>query len=427
MSLYVAGKNKISGVISINGAKNSALPIMAATAMLDEPLVLHNIPDISDIKLMQDILAQCGGFSERIESHTLRINNKYLDKPYADYSLVSKMRASFFLLGPLLTRFNSVKISRPGGCNIGTRDIDIHLSGLEKLGVTIVQEAGYIIATRDKLKGTKIHLDYPSVGATENIMMAAVCAKGKTTITNAAQEPEIVDLANFLNACGANVTGAGTDTVIIQCTPKLTPPQSYAIIGDRIEAGTYLLAAAITRGNLTVEGIDPSFLLPVLDKLADVGFEITSLNNSITLNTPSSAVLKPVDIKTGPHPSFPTDLQAPFMSLLATIQGTSTICDTVFQTRFSHINELNRMGADIILEGNLSVIKGVPSLQGAQVSATDLRAGAALILAALGASGTTQIDNEQFIDRGYENVEGRLKKLGANIYRKETETSSIKL
>lgn len=421
MSLYVAGQNKISGTIKINGAKNSALPILAATAMLDEPIVLNNIPNISDIALMQEILAQCGGFSERVETHSIRLNNKYLDKPYADYSLVSKMRASFFLLGPLLARFNSVKISRPGGCNIGTRDIDIHISGLEKLGVEITQEAGYIIATREKMKGTKIHLDYPSVGATENIMMAAISAKGKTTITNAAQEPEIFDLANFLNACGAQIEGAGTDTIIVPYCAKLTPPPTYSIIGDRIEAGTFLLAAAITRGNLTITDIDPTFLLSVTNKLADTGFEISSTNDSITLNTPPSAILRPTDIKTGPHPSFPTDLQAPFMSLLATIPGTSTICDTVFQTRFSHINELNRMGADIILEGNLSVIKGVPSLQGTQVMATDLRAGAALVLAAMGAMGTTQIDSEHFIDRGYEDIEGRFKKLGANIYRKETQ------
>ncbi|NMB41958.1 MAG: UDP-N-acetylglucosamine 1-carboxyvinyltransferase [Firmicutes bacterium] len=410
----VEGGNKLEGSLSVKGAKNSTLPIMAASVLCSEDWVeLHNIPDISDMHVMAKILKSLGA---KVIYNENRLNLKVdaLHSCTIADELMREMRSSIFLMGPLLARLGEVKVTYPGGCSIGPRPVDLHLKGLEALGAKVREENGFITASASSLAGAKIHLDYPSVGATENLMMAAALAKGKTVISNAAKEPEIVDLQNFLNAMGANVRGAGTETLRILGVQKLGKC-SYRIIPDRIVAGTYLMAAAITGGRLLLKEIIPVHLDAVVAKMKEAGIEIRATEDSLEI---IGGKLKAVEtLRTLPYPGFPTDLQAPIMALLTVADGHSKIMESIFENRFKHVTELKRLNANISVEGRTAFIKGVKRLSGTEVEATDLRAGAALILAGLAAEGTTVINKINHIDRGYENIEHDLQQLGAKIKR----------
>jgi UDP-N-acetylglucosamine 1-carboxyvinyltransferase len=411
----VEGGNKLQGSLSVKGAKNSMLPIMAASVLncSQDDIVLHNIPDILDMHVMKKILQSLGA-KVSFKNNTLVINVKDVDSYTIADELMTEMRSSIFLMGPMLARLGKIRVTYPGGCSIGPRPIDLHFKGLEAMGVQIREEKGHILASAPELIGTEIHLDYPSVGATENLMMAAVLAKGKTIINNAAREPEIVDLQNFLNAMGAQVRGAGTETLRIVGVKELGNCK-YRIIPDRIVAGTYLMAAAITGGRLVLKDIIPSHLDAVVAKMREAGVIIEATEDSLEVIT---GELRAVEtLRTLPYPSFPTDLQAPMMALLTLAKGTSIITESVFEARFKHAAELNRLNASIIVEGRNAVIEGVNKLKGANVEATDLRAGAALILAGLAAEGTTVITGIKYIDRGYEYIEKDLQKVGARISR----------
>jgi len=411
----VEGGNKLQGSLSVKGAKNSMLPIMAASVLncSQDDIVLHNIPDILDMHVMKKILQSLGA-KVSFKNNTLVINVKDVDSYTIADELMTEMRSSIFLMGPMLARLGKIRVTYPGGCSIGPRPIDLHFKGLEAMGVQIREEKGHILASAPELIGTEIHLDYPSVGATENLMMAAVLAKGKTIINNAAREPEIVDLQNFLNAMGAQVRGAGTETLRIVGVKELGNCK-YRIIPDRIVAGTYLMAAAITGGRLILKDIIPSHLDAVVAKMREAGVIIEATEDSLEV---INGELRAVEtLRTLPYPSFPTDLQAPMMALLTLAKGTSIITESVFEARFKHAAELNRLNASIIVEGRNAVIEGVNKLKGADVEATDLRAGAALILAGLAAEGTTVITGIKYIDRGYEYIEKDLQKVGARISR----------
>jgi len=408
----VKGEVQLNGKIRVGGAKNAILPIMAATLLCSGISIIHDIPYLRDIKVMQDILALLGAKITR-EGSTLLIDTTNIQEIEIPEHLMREMRASVFLMGPLLGKFNKVKLSYPGGCAIGPRPIDLHIKALEKIGACVKESFGFIEATADCLTGGEINFDYPSVGATENAMMASVLANGPTVIRNAAREPEIYDLQVFLNKMGAKIAGAGTDTIRIYGSKKLVPVE-HTVISDRIQAGTFLIAAAITRGDVVVENILSEHLFSVIDKLKDIGAHITATNNCIRVK---AGDLRGVDIKTLPYPGFPTDLQAPLLSLLTIATGTSIITETIFENRFKHVNELIRMGAKIKVEGRTAIIRGMPQLTGAIVAATDLRAGGALVLAALAAEGTSEIENVYHIDRGYERLEEKLQSLGATISR----------
>lgn len=408
----VRGEVQLNGNIRVSGAKNAILPIMAATLLCSGISIIHDIPYLSDIKVMQDILTLLGAKITR-EGSTLIIDTTNIQEVEIPEHLMREMRASVFLMGPLLGKFNKVRLSYPGGCAIGPRPIDLHIKALEKIGARVKESFGFIEASADCLTGGEINFDYPSVGATENAMMASVLASGPTIIRNAAREPEIYDLQVFLNKMGAKITGAGTDTITIYGRKKLVPVEHTAM-SDRIQAGTFLVAAAITRGDIVVENIMPEHLFSVIDKLKDIGAQINIGNNCIRVK---AGDLRGVDIKTLPYPGFPTDLQAPLLSLLTIAAGTSIITETIFENRFKHVNELIRMGAKIKVEGRTAIIRGMPKLTGAIVAATDLRAGGALVLAALAAEGTSEIENVYHIDRGYEKLEEKLQILGANISR----------
>lgn len=408
----VTGEVQLCGKIRVGGAKNAALPIMAATLLCSGVSVVHDVPYLSDIKAMQDIMTLLGANIKR-EGRTLIIDSSNVHRVEVPEQLMREMRASVFLMGPLLGRFHKVRLSYPGGCAIGHRPIDLHLKALEKIGAKIKEKFGFIDAEADKLTGGEIYFDFPSVGATENAIMAAVMAKGITIICNAAREPEILDLQTFLNKMGAKITGAGSDTIRIEGVERLGAVE-HTIICDRIQAGTYLIAGAITRGDVVIENIVPEYLFSVIDKLEGIGSVIQVGENSIRVR---SKELRGVDIKTLPHPGFPTDLQAPILSLLTMAKGTSIITETIFENRFKHVDELMRMGAQIKVEGRTAIIRGVPKLTGTKVTAPDLRAGGALVLAALAAEGTTEIEQIYHIDRGYENFEEHLRSLGAHINR----------
>ncbi|MDO9536532.1 MAG: UDP-N-acetylglucosamine 1-carboxyvinyltransferase [Bacillota bacterium] len=411
----IEGGTKLEGSLSVKGAKNSMLPIMAASVLNcgQEDIVLHNIPDILDMHVMMKILQSLGA-KVNFKDNTLVINVKDVDSYSIADELMTEMRSSIFLMGPLLARLGKIRVTYPGGCSIGERPIDLHFKGLEAMGVKIREEKGHILASAPDLRGTEIHLDYPSVGATENLMMAAVLAKGKTVINNAAREPEIVDLQNFLNAMGAQVRGAGTETLRIMGVKELGKCK-YRIIPDRIVAGTYLMAAAITGSRLSLKDIISSHLDAVVAKMREAGVLIEATEDSLEV---INGELKAVEtLRTLPYPSFPTDLQAPMMALLTLAKGTSIITESVFEARFKHAAELNRLNAKILVEGRNAVIEGVNKLKGADVEATDLRAGAALILAGLAAEGTTVITGIKYIDRGYEYIEKDLQKVGARITR----------
>lgn len=404
----------LTGRVRVSGAKNSALPILAASLLGTEDIILDDVPKLRDVQVICEVLTSLGAKVEYLDERTIKINSKNVNKYETDYNLMSKMRASFLVMGPLLARLGKTKNSLPGGCAIGTRPIDLHLKGFKALGAEIDVDHGNISAYADKLIGDKIYLDFPSVGATENIMMAAVMAEGETVIDNAAMEPEIVDLANFLNKLGGDVKGAGTSTIKIKGV-KVLKGGRHSIIPDRIEAGTFMVAAAITKGDVIVENVISSHIKPVIAKLRETGCEV--IENGDSVRVIGSETIKAVDIKTMPYPGFPTDMQSQFMALLSVADGTSVCIETVFENRFMHVDELKRMGADIKIDGRSAIIQGVNTLTSAPVKATDLRAGAALILVGLVAEGTTEIDNIYHIDRGYDSVEDKFRSLGAKIYR----------
>ena len=413
--ILVEKSNPLKGTVKISGAKNSALPLLAASLLGTEDIILENVPKLKDVEIMCEVLRSLGAKVEYLEEDIIKINSANLNNYETEYELMSKMRASFLVMGPLLTRLGKTKNSLPGGCAIGTRPIDLHLKGFKALGATIDVTHGNIGAYADKLIGSKIYLDFPSVGATENIIMAAVMAEGETIIDNAAMEPEIVDLTNFLNKLGADVKGAGTSTIRVKGVDKLYGTE-HSIIPDRIEAGTFMVASAITGGDITIENVISSHLKPIIAKLQESGSEIIENDDSIRV---IGRELKPIDIKTLPYPGFPTDMQAQFMALMTVLEGTSVVIETVFENRFMHVDEFKRMGANIKIDGKSAIIEGVESLTSAPVKATDLRAGAALVLVGLIAEGVTEISNIHHIDRGYDGIEAKLQKLGARIYRKE--------
>jgi UDP-N-acetylglucosamine 1-carboxyvinyltransferase len=397
------------------GAKNAALPMIAATILSSESVVLKNLPYLQDITTMFELLGSMGAEIILNENMDFNISSNRLSDTEARYELVKTMRASILVLGPLVAKYGKARIALPGGCAIGSRPVNFHLDALEQLGAKIVLRNGYIEATADRLIGTKIKFDGVTVTGTENIMMAASLAEGTTHLTNVAKEPEIEDLANLLNAMGANIQGAGTEEIIISGVKELNGT-SFSIPADRIEAGTYLVAAAVTNGSVLVNGINPQRLTKVIQKLEESGATISTTKDSISLSMENKK-LKPVDITTAPFPEFPTDMQAQFSVMNAIASGTSNIYETVFENRFMHIQELNRMGCDIEINGNQAIIKGVDSLYGAEVMATDLRASASLILAGLCASGQTTVSRIYHIDRGYERIEEKLNYLGAEILR----------
>ena len=409
--IIVKKSNPLKGSVRIDGAKNAVLPIIAATLLAKGKSVLREVPNLKDVHVISDLLRHLGAEVE-YKGTTLTVDATNLTTYDAPYELVRKMRASFLVMGPLLARFNQTKISMPGGCAIGTRPIDLHLKGFKALGANIVMDHGFVEAKTDRLTGSKLYLDFPSVGATENIMMAAVLAEGTTIIENAAEEPEIVDLANFLNEMGADVKGAGTNTIRIRGVKELKATE-HDVIPDRIEAATFMVAAAMTKGDITVENVILEHLKPVTAKLREAGCEIIEMDNSIRVIGPEK--LKPIDIKTLPHPGFPTDVQAQFMAMLTVAGGTGVVIETVFENRFMHVAEFNRMGANIKIEGRTAVVEGVEELNGAKVNATDLRAGAALILCGLIAEGETEIGEIYHIQRGYVDIDKKITALGGNI------------
>lgn len=416
--LIIHGGHELHGRVKISGAKNAVLPIIAATLLAqDKPCVLDEVPYLNDVCTIAEVLRQLDAKVDfNRQQHTLFVDStvlKTVDAP--PYDLVRKMRASFVIMGPLLARYGKAKISMPGGCAIGTRPIDLHLKGFEALGAEIEIGHGFISATAPNgLKGTSIYLDFPSVGATENIIMAACMAEGQTILENAAQEPEIIDLANFLNIMGAKIRGAGTNVIKITGVPKLIG-HNYTIIPDRIEAGTYMVAVAMTGGDIYIENAISEHLKPVIAKLNEAGVKIEEDIDGIRVSCDKRP--KAIDIKTLPYPGFPTDMQAQFMAMLTIADGTGLVTETVFENRFMHVDELKRMGACIKVDGRTSIVEGVPSLNGCQVKATDLRAGAAMVLAGLVANGETEVSYIHHIDRGYDNLVEKLCGLGADICR----------
>lgn len=412
--LIISGGNRLQGTVKIDGAKNSALSIMAATLLTKDVCILRNVPRLTDVDIMAAVIRKLGVNVEWKGDNTLYIDSNDFNNYEAPYELVKMMRASILVMGPLLARLKRAKISLPGGCAIGARPVDYHIKGFEALGAQVEVEKGYIEAKVNKLKGDDIYLDFPSLGATENIMMAACFAEGITKIENAAKDPEVVELGRLLNKMGAKVKGLGTDLIKIKGVKELHGID-YAIIPDRIEAGTYMIAAAITRGNVLIEKADPLLLKPLIVKLEEAGVQIKLKKNLIKVTGPNR--IKAVDIKTLPFPGFPTDMQPQFMALSCVAKGTSVITETVFENRFVHTGDLIRMGADIKVEGHSTIIKGVKKLSAAPVMASDLRGGAALVLAGLAAEGTTELSRIYHLDRGYVKLEEKLTSLGADIKR----------
>lgn len=413
--LIVKGGNRLVGTVKTSGAKNAVLPIIAASILGTSPSRLDEIPALEDVRTICAVLECLGIKVDASEPHTLKIDSREITSCEAPYELVRSMRASFLVMGPLLARKGYARISQPGGCAIGTRPIDLHLKGFEALGVKIEQGHGYIEASAPEgMTGANIYLDFPSVGATENIMMAAAMANGTTVLENPAEEPEIVDLANYLNQMGARVRGAGTNVITIEGVSELHGVQ-HSVIPDRIEAGTYMIAAAMTGGDVIIKNVLPEHQKPLIAKLREAGALVEEDIDRI--HVVGSGRLKAVDIKTLPYPGFPTDMQAQMMAMLSVAEGRSKITETVFENRFMHVVELNRMGANITTEGRSAVITGPAHLTGCTVRATDLRAGAAMILAGLVAEGATEICDIYHIDRGYEEIAAKLTRLGADIKR----------
>ena len=420
MAKFLIQKSKpLKGEVHISGAKNSVLPLMAATILAGEKCAIQEVPNLLDVTVMEEILISLGGDVKHNEDGTLEVDMGSINSSEVGYDLATRMRASFLVMGPLLAVKGSAKVYMPGGCTIGERPIDLHLKGFEAMGVETVVKDNYVEAKTgpDGLLGASIYLDTPSVGATENIMMAAVLADGITYIENAAQEPEIVDLANFLNKMGASIKGAGTDIIKIEGVEKLKGTQ-HTVIPDRIETGTFMLAAAITRGELLLTNIVPDHVRAITAKLRECGVHIELTDEGLLVDATKKELVG-TDIKTLPYPGFPTDIQSPFMAFLTTVKGSSTVIETVFENRFMHVGELSRMGASIRIQGNKAVVHGGQALEGARVAATDLRAGAAMVLAGLVASGTTEVSSIYHIERGYEDFVEKFRGIGATILRIE--------
>ncbi|WP_425807060.1 UDP-N-acetylglucosamine 1-carboxyvinyltransferase [Desulfitobacterium sp. Sab5] len=414
MDRYViTGKQRLEGKIRTSGAKNASLPLLAATLLVSGRSALMEIPQLADIEHMIEVLEYIGA-GVSFNNGALIVDSSDLKRWEVDEGLMRQMRASNLILGAMIARNGRVRISRPGGCAIGSRPMDQHIKGLQELGVHVKERHGYIEAWADELRGADVYFDVPSVGATENVMMAAVLAKGTTLIHNAAREPEIVDLQNFLNKMGAKVRGAGMDILRIDGVSELKPAE-HTVIPDRIEAGTHMVAAVMTQGDIEVENVIPEHLEPVIAKLRQMGADVSIGDDSVRVRRPGK--IRGVDCKTMPYPGFPTDMQPQFMALLATADGTSVITETIFENRFQHVDELRRMGAQITIEGRTAVIRGVKNLDGAFVEATDLRAGAALFLAALAAEEATVLEKVGHIDRGYENLAEKYHQLGAKLTR----------
>jgi len=413
----IKGGKKLEGKVDVSGAKNSALALMPATFLNEGINIIENAPEVNDIYTMMKLMTELGS-NIKFENYTLAIDNSTTNNQVAPYELVKKMRASIYVLGPLLTRFGYAKVSMPGGCAWGPRPINLHLESMKKLGAEIELELGYIIAKSKRLHGAKIHFDIPSVGATGNTLMAASLAKGTTLISNAATEPEIVALEEYLTLMGAKINGIGTKIIEIEGVDSLSPAR-YSNIPDRIEAGTLLVAAGVTGGSITLSNVISKHLDTILIKLEEAGFYIQDNEREITLN--SSGLISNVDVTTDVYPGFPTDMQAQWIALMSLAKGTSTITDTIYPDRFNHVPELIRLGADIEVVNNSAVVKGVDKLTGAKVMSTDLRASASLVIAGLAAEGTTEILRIYHIDRGYQRIEEKLKALGADIERVTTD------
>lgn len=414
--IYVVGGNRLEGAVNVSGSKNGTLAIMAGALLAKGPVILENVPRIGDIATMIEMLQELGVVAH-MSGDTVAIDATEIRAHEAPYELVKKMRASFCVAGPILARLGYARVPMPGGCDIGARPVDFHVKGLQALGAKVVIEHGYVEAEATKLRGSRIYLDFPSAGATQHIMTAACLAEGTTYIENAALEPEVVELANFLVAMGAKIRGAGTSTIQVDGVSELVGT-TYRMIPDRMEAGTFAIAAAITRGDVTLVGAIPEHSTAVLQKLQEAGVHVSTGPDWVRV----VGTRRPIatDIKTMPHPGFPTDMQQPFAAMLTIADGTSVVSENVYERRFKYIAELQRMGADIVQDGRTAIIKGVPSLTGAEVTATDLRAGAALVIAGLVADGQTEISGVEHIDRGYEKIECKLASLGAHIARVES-------
>ena len=413
--LIITGGKPLNGEIRISGAKNAALPIIVSTLLSDDPVLIRNIPHLHDITTTMELLGRMGVSLTMDEKMDVEVNPSTIKSYVAPYELVKTMRASILVLGPLLARFGEAEVSLPGGCAIGARPVNLHIHGLELMGADITVENGYIKAKCKRLQGAKIVLDVVTVTGTENLMMAAALANGTTILENAAREPEVVDLANCLNAMGAKVSGAGTDTITIEGVERMHGT-TYDILPDRIETGTYLVAAAVTGGKVKLKDTDPTLLDAVISKLEEAGAEIEMGKDWISLDMKGKRA-KAIDVRTAPYPAFPTDMQAQFSILNAVAEGSSSITETIFENRFMHVQELKRMGADIEVNGNTALVKGVEKLKSAPVMATDLRASASLVIAGLVAEGDTVVERIYHIDRGYECIEEKLLQLGATIRR----------
>lgn len=414
----IKGGNPLVGEVEIGGAKNAALPIISAAIMTDETVTLENLPDVNDVNVLLEAIGKIGAQVERIDRHTVKINGSTIQDCSVDYEYIKKIRASYYLLGALLGKYRNAEVPLPGGCNIGSRPIDQHLKGFRAIGAKVDIRHGSIIAKAEHMHGAHIFLDMVSVGATINIMMAASMADGNTTIENAAKEPHVVDVANFLNSMGANIKGAGTDVIRIRGVQKLHKT-TYAIVPDMIEAGTYMCAAAATKGDITIKNVIPKHLEAITAKLEEIGCEVEESDDSVRVV--ASKRLTRTHVKTLPYPGYPTDMQPQIGVVLALAQGTSIVTESIFENRFKYVDELARMGASIKVEGNSAIIDGVAELTGARVSSPDLRAGAALVIAGLSSEGITIVDDIVYIQRGYEDFEGKLRSLGGEIEKVSSE------
>ncbi|MFV0504620.1 MAG: UDP-N-acetylglucosamine 1-carboxyvinyltransferase [Lachnospirales bacterium] len=412
--LVISGQKKLVGEVTVNGAKNAAVAIIPAALLAKGTCIIENLPYINDTICIRNSLIKMGVDCEFTDRHTLKVDTTNIRSFVADYESIRKIRASYYLLGALLGRFKEAEVAMPGGCNFGSRPIDLHLKGFKALGATVIQEHGMIKVKAEKLVGTDIYLDVESVGATINIMLAAVFAEGQTIIENAAKEPHVVDTANFLNKMGANIKGAGTETIKITGVEELHGI-TYSIIPDQIEAGTYMIASAITNGNVLVKGVIPKHMESITAKLKQIGCIIEEYDDEIRVL--GSDNLKSINLKTATYPGFPTDLQPQMATLLCICNGVSKVTETVWENRYQYLNELIRLGAQVNADGRVALITGITEFSGAETTATDLRAGAALVLAGLAANGKTTISNVKYIDRGYESIEDKLNALGADVKR----------
>ena len=419
MEQYVIkGGNPLVGEVEIGGAKNAALAILSAAVMTDETVTIENLPNVRDINVLLQAIAEIGAMVDRIDAHTVKINGSFIKDVTVDNEFIRRIRASYYLIGALLGKYKKAEVALPGGCDIGSRPIDLHIKGFRAMGADVDIAHGLVIAEAEKLNGTHIYLDKVSVGATINIMMAASLAPGRTILENAAREPHVVDVANFLNSMGANIKGAGTDVIRIKGVEKLHRTE-YSIIPDQIEAGTFMFAAAATGGDVTVKNVIPKHLEATTAKLEEIGCEVEEFDDAVRVRAPKR--LHRTHVKTLPYPGYPTDMQPQIAVTLALAEGTSIVTESIFENRFKYADELSRMGANIKVEGNSAIIDGVKKFTGARVSAPDLRAGAALVIAGLAAEGITVVDDIVYIQRGYENFEDKLRSLGAEIERVSSE------